>query len=64
MIITVTLFSVILILFVVNTISDHVFNWGIRTADNEESGASLFVLICLYIIKTIILISILKYYLS
>jgi len=64
MTITVSLLSIIILLFIINNIIEHLFNWGFRLVSNDRSGGGILTMIFFYIIKTLILILILNSYLS
>lgn len=53
-----SLFAVLLILFFINTVLDHLFNWWFR--DSESYKDAVFVATMLYILKTTILVIILN----
>jgi len=58
MTITISVFAVVVILFVLNTILGHLFNWWIRSIDSEDTG-KVILLFTLWVIKTIIVVGIL-----
>ncbi len=56
MTIEVSLFGIILLIVFINTVLDHLLNWAIR--DVNYDGFIFFI----YFIKTVILVTLLSYY--
>ena len=62
MIIELSVFSVVIVLFILNTILEHLFNWWFRGLDGADDYVGAFVM--MYVLKTTAIVVMLYYILK
>jgi hypothetical protein len=51
MVITISVFSMVMLVFMIHTITEHLFNWWIRDVVITEHDTLAFILVVFYILK-------------